>query len=216
MQDMIDFCTARSCRRAYLLEYFGEPEVPKRCGACDICIPENGADASPVMDEEFEDGPGSAKPGLDSQLLSSLRRLRKEIADRERIPPYLVFSDAVLREMATGYPQDLRDLNRIEGVAHAKLRKYGPPFVEEIVSWCAANAIDPYALPEAPAGPMRLKASSDRSSNQGRTWSKDDERRLSSGYRAGRSIGELARLLERKPGAIQLRLMKLGLIEGME
>ncbi|MHB9027653.1 MAG: RecQ family ATP-dependent DNA helicase, partial [Candidatus Latescibacterota bacterium] len=219
MRDMMDFCATRECRRKFLLEYFGERDAPKRCGACDICVPSFGReDGYPDSegDNPFEEGPGGSKPGLDGELLGILRRIRKDIADHERIPPYLVFSDAVLREMATSYPQDLKSLNRAEGVAHAKLRKFGAPFIDAIVAYCESNGIDPYALSEISTGPLRPKRSPGSASNSGRKWTKDDERRLTNGYRAGRSVAELARLLDRKPGAVMLRLMKLGMIEGME
>jgi ATP-dependent DNA helicase RecQ len=214
MHDMIDFCTTRECRRKFLLEYFGEADVPKRCGACDICVPSfGGEDGYPDSGEDnpFEEGPGRSRPGLDSELLGILRTLRKEIADRERIPPYSVFSDAVLREMATSYPQDLKSLNRVEGVAHAKLRKFGAPFIDAVVAYCESNGIDPYALSEVPTGPLRLKRALGSGSASGRKWTKEDERRLTAGYRAGKNIEELARLLDRKPGAVMLRLQKLGI-----
>ncbi len=216
LQDMISFCTVRSCRRKFLLEYFADDITKKNCGACDICAPDSRTAVLSGHTGEFGDGPGHLRPGLDNELFSVLRRVRKEIADEERIPPYLVFSDTVLREMATSYPQDLKSMNRIEGVAHSRLRKYGPAFLDQIVTHCASRGIDPYALPEASTGPARVKPVSGRAANQGRSWNKEDERRLASGYRSGRSVEELARMLERKPGAVMMRLVKLGLVEEFE
>lgn len=65
----------------------------------------------------------------DDLLFEVLRKLRKEIADREKIPPYLVFSDGTLRELSELRPGDLEAMLQVKGVGEAKLRKYGQQFL---------------------------------------------------------------------------------------
>ena len=68
-------------------------------------------------------------------LFDRLRALRKEIARRENLPPYMIFADSSLREMAQVCPQDHRAMIRISGVGERKLEKYGDDFLAEIRSF---------------------------------------------------------------------------------
>jgi ATP-dependent DNA helicase RecQ len=61
-----------------------------------------------------------------------LRALRRSIADAERVPPYVVFSDAVLREMARRVPKNEREMLAISGVGPAKIERYGARFLEAL------------------------------------------------------------------------------------
>ncbi len=81
------------------------------------------------------------KSSLDYTLFEILRVLRKQIADSENIPPYIVFHDISIREMATYYPQTLHNLEKIKGVGDAKLTKYGSSFLEKIIDYCKENNI---------------------------------------------------------------------------
>jgi ATP-dependent DNA helicase RecQ len=67
---------------------------------------------------------------VDDDLFAKLRALRKEIADRENIPPYIVFSDATLREMSERCPIDEQSMLRINGVGEKKLERYGEEFLQ--------------------------------------------------------------------------------------
>jgi ATP-dependent DNA helicase RecQ len=78
----------------------------------------------------------------DEPLFDELRFLRKQLADAEGKPPYIVFGDATLVQMARQKPMDEQDMLRISGVGQAKLEKYGGDFLDAISAWCAANAID--------------------------------------------------------------------------
>jgi len=68
--------------------------------------------------------------GVDRELFEVLRALRKEIADRIGVPPYIVFHDATLREFARLSPTSLEQMRDISGVGDAKLKKYGERFRE--------------------------------------------------------------------------------------
>ncbi|MGQ0529465.1 MAG: DNA helicase RecQ [Panacagrimonas sp.] len=65
-------------------------------------------------------------------LFESLRSLRKQIADAQKVPPYVVFADASLREMAQQQPCDAQRFGEISGVGTRKLAQYGPAFVAAI------------------------------------------------------------------------------------
>jgi len=74
-------------------------------------------------------------------LFDDLRQLRKKIASEENVPPYVVFSDATLVEMATYLPQNDWELRRISGVGDLKFDKYGADFLTEIKSYSLKNGL---------------------------------------------------------------------------
>jgi len=79
---------------------------------------------------------------MDSGLFEILRVLRKEIADAEGMPPYVIFHDSSLRAMATYFPRNVSDFLNISGVGESKLEKYGDMFLEKIDSYCIEHKIE--------------------------------------------------------------------------
>ncbi len=82
---------------------------------------------------------------VDDNLFQVLRRLRKEIAAREKLPPYMIFSDKTLQEMSRYCPTDKQALQAINGVGEFKLQRYGAEFLQEIQCFSAessASAVD--------------------------------------------------------------------------
>ncbi|MCK5825510.1 MAG: DNA helicase RecQ [Desulfuromusa sp.] len=71
----------------------------------------------------------------DQELFNQLRILRKEIADHDGVPPYVVFGDASLAEMAATLPTDKEAFLQVNGVGQAKLQRYGSQFIEEIIGF---------------------------------------------------------------------------------
>lgn len=69
------------------------------------------------------------------ELFEALRSLRKELATKEKLPPYMIFSDATLTQMATDKPIDLELMKNIRGVGEFKLQKYGEEFLTVIKSY---------------------------------------------------------------------------------
>ena len=67
---------------------------------------------------------------VENSLFDELRALRKEIATNEKIPPYMVFSDATLQEMASKRPTDELALSKVKGVGEVKLKKYSTAFLK--------------------------------------------------------------------------------------
>jgi ATP-dependent DNA helicase RecQ len=77
-------------------------------------------------------GPGDALPAEDEELFQRLRDLRKELADRQGVPAYIVFSDKVLKEMAARRPATDVELLAVPGVGPAKLERYGRAFLDAL------------------------------------------------------------------------------------
>ncbi|MFM8431365.1 MAG: DNA helicase RecQ [Bacteroidota bacterium] len=90
-------------------------------------------------DDDFSGGGGAA---ADAVLFSQLKELRKKIAKQRNIPPFVVFQDPSLEEMAIQYPIKLDELKNIAGVGAGKATKYGAPFVELISKYVEENEID--------------------------------------------------------------------------
>ncbi|MEE6032632.1 DNA helicase RecQ [Avibacterium paragallinarum] len=74
----------------------------------------------------------SAVQNYDKDLFARLRFLRKQIADKENIPPYIVFNDATLQEMAQYQPTSKREMLQINGVGATKLERFGQAFLHII------------------------------------------------------------------------------------
>ncbi|MHB8987007.1 MAG: DNA helicase RecQ, partial [Eubacteriales bacterium] len=81
------------------------------------------------------------KAAVDDSLFEQLRRLRKEISQKENIPPYIVFADSTLREMCEYFPSDKSSMLSIKGVGEAKFDRYGRPFLELIRKYANENGI---------------------------------------------------------------------------
>lgn len=75
----------------------------------------------------------------EDSLFAELRKLRKEIAEREKVPPFVVFSDASLRDMCLKIPQTLEEFLQVNGVGEQKLSKYGDAFLAVIKDFCNAH-----------------------------------------------------------------------------
>jgi ATP-dependent DNA helicase RecQ len=77
----------------------------------------------------------------DRDLFEVLRKLRKELADGQNVPPYVVFADKTLIEMAIYFPQSGASLRRIYGVGEVKFEKYGAEFLREISRYCRERGL---------------------------------------------------------------------------
>ncbi|MEW6417701.1 MAG: DNA helicase RecQ [Nitrospirota bacterium] len=82
---------------------------------------------------------GGVYEEYDISLFEKLRVLRKNFAEEQQVPPYVIFSDKTLHEMCTYYPVTLSDMRRISGVGDAKLERYGEYFIREIQNYLNDN-----------------------------------------------------------------------------
>ena len=86
--------------------------------------------------------------GVDTGLFENLRKLRRDIAGERGIPPFVVFNDATLRDMAKVRPGSLPGLRRIRGVGD-EAADLGPRFVEAITSYCTSRGLPVSAEPQS-------------------------------------------------------------------
>ncbi|MES2764451.1 MAG: DNA helicase RecQ [Bacteroidota bacterium] len=239
LNKMASFCEIRTCRRKFLLNYFGE-EAPVNCGNCDTCVNDyekidatipaqkllsavfrlqgrfganyvvdflKGSDSEKIraehkllktygagaelsknqwMDylrdlvalgylqqtddkfpllkltemsgpvlkgeeqvwlvkasEQKEEKKYAAKTELpyEKELFDLLKSLRKQLADDDKVPPYVIFSDATLVEMASYFPLTIDEMRKISGVGEMKLERYGGNFLKEIQQYCIDNQL---------------------------------------------------------------------------
>jgi len=75
---------------------------------------------------------GIATGGENADLFERLKSLRRELADEQQVPPYMIFPDRSLREMAQNRPTDRTGFLAINGVGQSRLAKYGPVFLDAI------------------------------------------------------------------------------------
>jgi len=80
--------------------------------------------------------------GYDEQLFSLLKEVRKKIAKQQNVPPYIVFQDPSLEEMAIKYPITEEELSQIVGVSATKAKRYGKDFLDLIEKYVEENEIE--------------------------------------------------------------------------
>lgn len=248
MQDMVDYCHTSGCLRKYILEYFGEEEVPESCGNCGTCnddteladitveaqkifscikrmgeqyganlvagvlkgssikkiqqlgfhklstyaiMPEYKADEitqmiSLLTAEDYLMVSGGQYPVLklqkkavsvlqgkekvfqrmqkkaqapkeDTTLFDLLRGVRKEISEREKVPPYVIFHDSTLKEMCKSFPVSRTAMLNVPGVGESKLNKYGDRFMAVIKAYVEEHNVAPASVEVEPeAAPPAL------------------------------------------------------------
>ncbi len=99
-----------------------------------LAQPRLGVSASTTLLQKF------STRKYDKDLFARLRFLRKQIADKENIPPYIIFNDATLQEMAEYLPQTNNEMLEINGVGERKLERFGSAFIQLIRSHTASQS----------------------------------------------------------------------------
>jgi ATP-dependent DNA helicase RecQ len=101
-----------------------------------------------TQDHDYEDeggdteGDSAMKGGAsDKNLTRMLKDLRKDISKKENLPPFVIFQDPSLEDMAIQYPVTMEELTNITGVGIGKAKKYGEPFLELIKTYVEENEI---------------------------------------------------------------------------
>jgi ATP-dependent DNA helicase RecQ len=106
-----------------------------------IALDANFDDTESDDDDEFSGGAGGGG-AADEQLFDMLKTLRKNVAKQKNLPPFVIFQDPSLEEMATNYPISIDELKNITGVGAGKATKYGKPFVDLIKKYVEDNEIE--------------------------------------------------------------------------
>lgn len=91
-------------------------------------------------EDQIEKDAVSAK-AFDETLYTQLKALRKKVAKSKNLPPYVIFQDPSLEEMATTYPTTNEEMAAVNGVGLGKVRKFGKPFMELIKEYVDENDI---------------------------------------------------------------------------
>lgn len=131
---------------------------------------------------------------FDKDLFEILRNLRKEIADRANVPPFVIFSDVSLKQMSTYYPTNVDNMLKISGVGNLKLEKYGDSFIKVIEQYMHSHNIkSAKMIPE----------------NSNKTSSKEDTRLTTYNLykNEGKSIDEIAKFRDLKVRTIEQHLL---------
>ncbi len=136
----------------------------------------------------------------DRDLFELLRKRRKELADEQGVPPYVVFPDKTLIEMAAYFPQARTSLRAIHGVGEAKLEKYGTAFLLEISRYCRERGLTEKSrtAKEAAAGKLPLAEPALTPKTL----------LITEAFNGGKSVSDLARELEITPRTIFEHLYK--------
>lgn len=85
---------------------------------------------------------GSGGNAYDEELLGLLKALRKKVAKEKNLPPYVIFQDPSMEEMATTYPTTREEMAQINGVGMGKVQKFGKPFIDLIAKYVEENDIE--------------------------------------------------------------------------
>ena len=151
-----------------------------------------------VLTKAVASGPVERRVGeiaCDEALFEKLRWLRKRLADDRGVPPYVVFSDITLRQMARIYPGNEHELSRVSGIGEKKMREFGQIFLREIAAHLQTSPRQMFADDS-------FSASAPTKAAPRRSLLTDTVRETLQFYRRGKSISDIARLRGVKDGTI--------------
>ncbi len=235
---MIDYCTKDECLRGTILRYFGE-KTGEDCGRCGVCCPPRyTAENAPLRPAK---APTAARPAAsmpapkkidapDGGLIDQLKAVRMALARANRVPPYIICSDATLASMARIRPQTKEGMLSVSGMGEVKTGKYGDAFLKVLRNYAAQEkrmrrqvaAIAreaqsaAYRSKPAPAAPkMTVKRYEPPRSAPVpplRPPLENDDADIADAYLSGVSIQEMADELGVHPSVIRQRLADMDLI----
>ena len=136
-----------------------------------------------------------------TELFDELKKMRTAIARDENVPPYVVFSDATLIEMATFLPQNSEEMLKISGVGDVKMDKYGFDFLQTIKEYCRENNEKSRIYLKTPR--REPKKRTKRNANGDDTYSITLKM-----FRGEMSVEEIAEERELSPNTIETHLVR--------
>jgi ATP-dependent DNA helicase RecQ len=141
--------------------------------------------------------------GVDQGLFEELRSLRRRKAEDLRVPPYVIFSDASLQDMARRRPANAIEFLGVHGVGQKKWRDFGDEFIAAIRSYCDAHGLEAN-VPARPSG-----RSTTPKTPGGRRLSGDErQRQCDALFAERRTIEEASEALQLAPSTIEGYLVK--------
>ena len=93
-------------------------------------------------EDDEENGEAAAGSAADEKLFEMLKELRQKEAKKKALPPFVIFLENSLQDMATMYPTNIAELEKCQGVSKGKAARYGKPFVELIAKYVEENGIE--------------------------------------------------------------------------
>jgi ATP-dependent DNA helicase RecQ len=93
------------------------------------------------LDDEEEAAEVAAASAVDEKLFELLKELRQKEAKKKALPPFVIFLENSLQDMATLYPTNIEELEKCQGVSKGKAIRYGKPFIEVITKYVQENDI---------------------------------------------------------------------------
>ncbi len=146
---------------------------------------------------------GTVKSDIESldfnkELFALLKERRMELAKDQGVPPYIIFADTTLIEMACYFPQSNESLLTIHGVGRAKAKKYGSAFMEVIIEFCSERGLK-----------EKSKTDAQKPKNIKKTISKGSRPyQVAELFINGKSVSEIAGHFEVKEGTVISNLVK--------
>ena len=138
----------------------------------------------------------------DRQLFEILRKTRKELADKSGVPPFVIFSDKTLVEMATFFPQSSDNFLDIHGIGTVKAKKFGDLFMQVIGSYCRGKQIQ-----ERPKRPNNYFSSKEKKNVSAKSV-KPRHIHVGDIFNSGRSIAEIMDIFDIKQTTVIEHLNK--------
>jgi ATP-dependent DNA helicase RecQ len=142
-----------------------------------------------------------AAPEYFRDLFGDLKQIRLNFARSENVPPYIIFSDAALVEMAAYLPQNEYEMRKISGVGDLKWQKYGADFLREIKKYCERNNLESRIELKSPK--RERKTRTRRDSTGGDTFSVTLDM-----FRSGMAIEEIAEARGLARSTIEMHLVR--------
>lgn len=135
------------------------------------------------------------------ELFDELKKVRMAFAREENVPPYVIFSDATLVEMATYLPHNNAEMRKISGIGDLKLDKYGADFISEIRNYCEKNELESRIDLKSPKREPKKRTKRDVSGKDTYDYSLDM-------FRSGMTIPEIAKSREMAQSTIETHLSR--------
>lgn len=121
---------------------------------------------------------------VEASLLQELKELRRQLAQKENVPAYIIFSDATLHELATYLPLKIRDLSQISGFGEIKIKRYGEAFLQVVTAFAHKQGI-----------PSRInKANVRRKQTHTKKTTSDTKKESLRLFREGNTVEQIAEL----------------------
>lgn len=132
-------------------------------------------------------------------LFEELRVLRKSLSEAEQVPPYMIFPDSTLTDLARVLPMDRESMRAVKGVGEKKLEKYGDRFLAAIREYAEKQGITPDAGEQEVAATLSTEKKSDSPPSHLTTWSL---------WQEGKNLDEISRERGLSPTTLENHLLR--------